>query len=141
MQEQVAPLERRLQIGLQFAPFAQARAELRLEKTQRSAHFRFRLIERRVRVGDQRFHILAVAREDRHADAQPHLHLVAVDVEIVLEGPEQTVAKRASGRVRIVAGEHRDKLITADAREICSFRGYLQPPGGFAQQPSPTRCP
>ena len=92
MQEQVATVGCAAQVGLQFAPLAQARAELFLEETDGAAHFRLRLIERGVGVGNQRRRVGAVGRIDRHAHAQADLDLVAVDVEILFECLDHALA-------------------------------------------------
>src|SRR5215475_2107163 len=90
VQDELVVYERRLQISLQRASFAQLLVHIGLEESDGAASFRLRPIESGVRVAQERRSIDAVVGIDRNADAQADPKFLSANVEILDECGDQS---------------------------------------------------
>ena len=125
--------DRRTQVVLEGAPFAQPLVHVGFEETDRAAAFRLGAIERGIGIDQERVRIESVGRIDRDPDAQADPKLLAADLEIPGHRRLQTIRKGGRGRrLRPVGGDQRE-LIAAEPRQEDPFGDRVHPPGYFAQ--------
>ena len=107
----------------------------------RPAAFTLGAIERGVRVGQKRCRVVAIARVERHADAEVDVQRVAVDFDRLAEGVAHSAGQEFCGsRQRHLFGDG-NELVAAHARDVGALSGLPQPSGGLPQHGVARRMP
>src|SRR4051794_8539045 len=121
------------QIMLQASFFAKLLVHLDGKVANGTPPFRFRTIERCVRVAEQGRGICAVVGIDGDADAHPDRDAMPVDLKISRHAGQDVFGDRASRRLLVVPLHNDCELVAAQAREELAVHRRQKPVRNLAQ--------